>query len=74
MLCSHDLLRILKRGGMTMEIKWFGQSCFMLTTGNGTKIVTDPFNASMILSYKLPDVTADIVTTSHNHGDHNNIK
>lgn len=59
---------------MTMEIKWFGQSCFMLTTGNGTKIVTDPFNTSMILSYKLPDVTADIVTTSHNHGDHNNIK
>lgn len=55
-----------------MEIKWFGQSCFMLTTGNRTKIVTDPFNASV--GYKLPDVTADIVTTSHNHGDHNNIK
>jgi L-ascorbate metabolism protein UlaG (beta-lactamase superfamily) len=46
----------------------------MLTAGNGTKIVTDPFKASMILGYKLPDVTADIVTTSHNHGDHNNIK
>jgi L-ascorbate metabolism protein UlaG (beta-lactamase superfamily) len=28
----------------------------------------------MILSYQLPDVTADIVTMSHNHGDHNNVK
>jgi L-ascorbate metabolism protein UlaG (beta-lactamase superfamily) len=57
-----------------MEIKWFGQSCFMLTTGNRTKIVIDPFNASWLVRYKLPDVTADIVITSHNHGDHNNVK
>lgn len=54
-----------------MEIKWFGQSCFLITTGDGTKIVTDPFNASV--GYRVPEVHADIVTTSHDHGDHNNV-
>lgn len=55
-----------------MEIKWFGQSCFMITSKNGTKILTDPYKK--MLGYKLPEIEADIVSTSHNHGDHNNIK
>ena len=55
-----------------MKIKWFGQSCFMITSKNGTKILTDPYNK--MLGYKLPEIEANIVTTSHNHGDHNNIK
>jgi L-ascorbate metabolism protein UlaG (beta-lactamase superfamily) len=54
-----------------MKIKWFGQSCFMITPENGTKIVTDPY--VNMLGYKLPEIQADIVTTSHNHKDHNNI-
>lgn len=53
-----------------MRIKWFGQSCFMITSENGTKIVTDPY--SNMLGYKLPEIQANIVTTSHNHKDHNN--
>ncbi|WP_411682793.1 MBL fold metallo-hydrolase [Clostridium thailandense] len=54
-----------------MKIKWFGQSCFMITSENGTKIVTDPYNK--MLGYKLPEIEADIVSTSHEHGDHNNV-
>lgn len=54
-----------------MKIKWFGQSCFMITSENGTKIVTDPF--MNMLGYKLPEIEANIVSTSHNHRDHNNI-
>ncbi|MBU2700440.1 L-ascorbate metabolism protein UlaG (beta-lactamase superfamily) [Sporomusaceae bacterium BoRhaA] len=54
-----------------MKIKWFGQSCFMITSENGTKIVTDPY--VNMLGYKLPEIQANIVTTSHNHKDHNNI-
>ena len=54
-----------------MEIKWFGQSCFLITSENGTKILTDPFKN--MLGYKLPEIEADIVSTSHNHSDHNNI-
>ncbi|MFL0245647.1 MBL fold metallo-hydrolase [Candidatus Clostridium stratigraminis] len=55
-----------------MKIKWFGHSCFMITTGKGTKILLDPYKN--VLGYKLPnEIEADIVTTSHEHGDHNNI-
>jgi L-ascorbate metabolism protein UlaG (beta-lactamase superfamily) len=55
-----------------MKIKWFGQSCFLLTSSDGVKILTDPFNKK--LGYKLPEVEANIVTTSHNHFDHNYIE
>jgi len=54
-----------------MIIKWFGQSCFMITSENGTKVLTDPFHK--MLGYKLPEIEANIVSTSHNHSDHNNI-
>ena len=54
-----------------MKIKWFGQSCFMITSENGTKVLTDPFKK--MLGYKLPEIEANIVSTSHEHGDHNNI-
>lgn len=54
-----------------MKIKWFGQSCFLITSENGTKILTDPFKN--MLGYKLPEIEANIVSTSHNHSDHNNV-
>ncbi|NTV88748.1 MAG: MBL fold metallo-hydrolase [Clostridiales bacterium] len=55
-----------------MKIRWLGHSCFLLTAADGTKIVTDPYDGTM--GYKLPEVTADIVTTSHGHFDHNYTK
>lgn len=54
-----------------MIIKWFGQSCFMIASENGTKVLTDPFKK--MLGYKLPQIDANIVSVSHNHSDHNNI-
>ncbi|GFZ33019.1 MBL fold metallo-hydrolase [Clostridium zeae] len=54
-----------------MKIKWFGHSCFMITSEKGTKILMDPY--VNMLGYKLPELEADIVTTSHDHRDHNNI-
>ena len=54
-----------------MNIKWFGQSCFTIISDNGTRIVIDPFDKK--IGYPLPNLEADIVTTSHNHSDHNNI-
>lgn len=55
-----------------MNIKWLGHSCFKITSGNGTAIVTDPFDKSV--GYPLPEVEADIVTSSHSHFDHNYFK
>lgn len=54
-----------------MNIKWFGHSCFLLTSNNGTRILTDPFDEQV--GYPLPKVEADIVATSHDHFDHGNI-
>jgi L-ascorbate metabolism protein UlaG (beta-lactamase superfamily) len=47
-----------------MIIKWFGQSCFMITSENGTKVLTDTFKK--MLGYKLSQIDADIVSKSHN--------
>ncbi|HHV60870.1 MAG TPA: MBL fold metallo-hydrolase [Clostridiaceae bacterium] len=55
-----------------MKIKWFGHACFLLTSKGGIRILTDPFDASV--GYKVPEVEADIVTTSHDHYDHSYIR
>lgn len=53
-----------------MEIQYFGQSCFRIK-GKKVALVTDPFTPSHI-GFKLPKITAEIVTVSHDHLDHNN--
>lgn len=55
-----------------MKLKWLGHSCFQITSENGTRIVTDPFDESV--GYQVPDAEADIVTISHGHHDHDNSK
>jgi L-ascorbate metabolism protein UlaG (beta-lactamase superfamily) len=54
-----------------MQLRWFGQSCFLMTSQAGTRVLMDPFGKG--LGNKMPQVQADIVTTSHDHFDHNNI-
>ncbi|WP_024833343.1 MBL fold metallo-hydrolase [Ruminiclostridium josui] len=54
-----------------MKIKWFGHSCFLITSDNGTRILTDPFDETV--GYSLPHTEAEIVTVSHNHFDHANV-
>ncbi len=56
-----------------MKIKWLGHASFMITSDTGIKIVTDPYVTGGDLSYGEIKESADIVTVSHNHGDHNNI-
>lgn len=52
-----------------MKIKWYGHSCFLMTNGEGIRVLTDPCDPST--GYKLADIETDIVTLSHNHHDHN---
>ncbi|MDD5190082.1 MAG: MBL fold metallo-hydrolase [Dehalococcoidales bacterium] len=56
-----------------MKIKWLGHSSFLITAEKGTKIITDPYTTGGNLHYKEIKETADIVTVSHEHFDHNNI-
>lgn len=53
-----------------MDITYLGHSCFKLRSGSAT-VITDPYDASV--GFKLPRVSADVVTVSHQHSDHNNI-
>lgn len=54
-----------------MEIEYLGHSCFKLTESTGVSVVTDPYSRE--IGYRLPKVSADIVTSSHGHYDHANI-
>ncbi len=55
-----------------MKIQWLGHACFAVTLENGKTVVTDPFDQSV--GYPQPDLTADYVTVSHQHFDHNAVK
>ncbi len=56
-----------------MKIKWLGHSAFLITADNGTRIITDPYLPNEQLRYGEITESADIVTTSHEHGDHSNV-
>ena len=51
-----------------LTIRWCGQSCFVVESG-GFRAVMDPVPPS--LGYPPLQVTADLVTVSHEHFDHN---
>ncbi len=52
-----------------MDITYFGHSSFKIKTKTGS-VVLDPYSAEG-LGKALPKIEADIVTISHQHGDHN---
>jgi len=55
---------------MSIEITWFGHSCFYLRTGRHD-IVIDPFlDDSPTASVKAADVAADHILLTHAHFDH----
>jgi L-ascorbate metabolism protein UlaG (beta-lactamase superfamily) len=60
-----------------MQIQYYGQSCFKITTkpaGRATEDVTiffDPFGKE--LGLRPPQGQADIVLVSHEHSNHNNV-
>jgi len=51
-----------------MDITYLGHSCFKIRGKSGV-VVTDPFEDSN--GIKMPKVSADVVTSSHDHSDHN---
>jgi len=57
------------------KIVWAGQSCFEISVSDGkdhsATIVIDPFGD---VGLKMPSFTADVLLTTHDHQDHNNIK
>lgn len=56
-----------------MKIKWLGHASFLITSDSGVKIITDPYEPILGMNYEPINESADIVTVSHSHGDHNNV-
>jgi L-ascorbate metabolism protein UlaG (beta-lactamase superfamily) len=55
-----------------MDITYLGHSSFRLR-GRDAVVITDPFNPKDV-GLKYPKQTADIVTISHDHFDHNHLE
>jgi len=56
-----------------MKIKWLGHASFLITSDSGIRIITDPYQPDERLKYGEIKESADIVTVSHEHGDHSNV-
>lgn len=56
-----------------MKIKWLGHACFLIVSGEGIRIITDPYEVGGGINYAPINETADIVVVSHEHADHNNV-
>jgi L-ascorbate metabolism protein UlaG (beta-lactamase superfamily) len=57
-----------------MKIKYLAHASFLITSSVGVTIVTDPYAVGGPFKYQPIQETADAVTVSHEHGDHNNVK
>ena len=55
-----------------MDITFLGHSSFRIK-GKNVTLVTDPYYAKLV-GLKYPRVSADIVTVSHGHDDHNKVE
>ena len=55
-----------------MKIKYLAHSAFLITSEKGMRILTDPYTTLPWMLHGAIKETADIVTVSHEHGDHNN--
>lgn len=56
-----------------MKIKFLAHSTFLITSDSGTRIITDPYEVSDAFRHGAIKESADIVTVSHDHHDHNNV-
>ncbi len=55
-----------------MRIDWLGHACFLITSSSGLRIITDPYERG--IGYAPINESADIVTISHEHFDHNALR
>ena len=56
-----------------MRIKWLGHASFLLTSEDGTRVICDPYSCGGGIDYGAIEESADVVTVSHKHGDHDNV-
>lgn len=57
--------------GPGITIAWYGHAAFLITSPKGVRVLTDPYPGN--LGYGNRRFSADIVTVSHEHFDHNSV-
>lgn len=60
-----------------MTIKFIGHACFLLTSSDGFRVLTDPYEPNAFgntLNYRPITDEADVVLVSHDHADHNYVR
>ncbi len=60
-----------------MKVKWLGHSAFIITSSDGTRILTDPYKPGSFdgaVGYGPITEAVDVVTVSHDHDDHNGVE
>lgn len=67
---SRPKVRLVATPTAALEIEWFGHATFQITSSKGTRILADPHSRSDL---RWPSLDQHMVTTSHQHGAHNNI-
>jgi L-ascorbate metabolism protein UlaG (beta-lactamase superfamily) len=74
---SCIILKVFALAGGPMKIKWYGHAAFLITSDEGIKVIIDPYDSRACrgqLTYGDIKDQADIVLTTHEHGDHNGVK
>ena len=56
-----------------MTLTWYGHSCFLLESDEGSAVF-DPYAPGSVPGLTLPALTADAAFCSHQHADHNYAK
>ena len=51
-----------------VTLRWLGHAFVLVTSAEGVKVALDPFGD---IGYPWSGAAADVVTVSHEHGDHN---
>jgi L-ascorbate metabolism protein UlaG (beta-lactamase superfamily) len=56
-----------------MKLKWLGHACFLITSRDGLRVITDPYAVGGGINYSPIGDVADVVLVSHEHADHGNV-
>jgi L-ascorbate metabolism protein UlaG (beta-lactamase superfamily) len=56
-----------------MRVRWLGHACFLITSRDKLRVITDPYAVGGGINYSPIKEVADIVTVSHGHDDHSNV-
>ncbi len=54
-----------------VAVRWWGQGMVSVETYGNITVVIDPYSGD--IGYDVPNLTADLVLVTHEHGDHNNV-